>query len=347
MTVPISVVIPAYNAAAYIADTIESIRSQTMQAAEIIVINDGSTDETSAIARAAGITVLDQHNVGSAGSRNRGISAATQPWIAFADADDPWARDKIKLQWLSLERAPNATFSFSDCSQFNDGGVINASVMHEVHHHFESVLRAPLGDYASLCDQVTLDAALLVENVFCHSSLVLRTDRARALGGYDPALRGAEDYDFVLRLTRAHAGTYVDLPLVSYRRHPAAVTSSIPDVREGIAQVALRVLSRPWEYSPRAHEHFRRELPYYLLRCGFAHIRYGDQARAREWLRRSLQERWTIFAMLLYPLTFAVENAAGRRLRDEIVANTCREAFRASTYLKSSAATASAASARR
>jgi glycosyltransferase involved in cell wall biosynthesis len=338
MNAPISVVIPAFNAAAYIDDTIKSIQAQTLQVTEIIVVNDGSTDDTSVIARACGATVIDQQNVGLPATRNRGIASARQPWIAFADADDPWELDKIERQWRSLQLAPNASFSFSDFSQFNVHGIINASVIHEVHRHFELVSRRPLDRHASLCDSVTLGAALLRQNVFCPSSLIVKRDVALSLGGYDPKLFAAEDYEFVLRLTRKHVGTYVDLPLVRYRRHGKAMTSNIPRMREGLVAVALRTITRPGEYAPQTSEHFSRELPYYFIKSGFAHIRYGDQRLAREWLERSLRQRFTFSGALLYALTFAVESSVGRLLRDRIVAVTCRGAFDSPKVLKHSAA---------
>jgi glycosyltransferase involved in cell wall biosynthesis len=336
MSAPISVVIPAYNAGAFIEATIRSIRAQTVAVAEIIVVNDGSIDDTSAVARAAGATVLDQQNLGLPASRNRGISAAKEPWIALADADDLWERNKIELQWRSLERAPTAAFSFCDFSQFNEKGVINTSVMYEVHRHFRHVLRTSLDEHSSLCDAVSLGAALLVQNVFCHSSILVRKEAVNALGGYDTTLLAAEDYEFVMRLTRDHVGTYVDLPLVHYRRHATAMTSNIPKCREALVDVALRTLKTPSNYSPQTSEHFRRELKSYLVKCAFAHIRYGEQVRAREWLRRSFRERMTFRGMLLYPLTFVVEHRVGRNLRNRLLALQ-RLAFESSASPKKAA----------
>src|SRR5258705_11929360 len=97
---PISVVIPAYNASAYLAEALESVRGQTAQPTEVIVVDDGSTDATAAIARAGGATVLSQPNMGISAARNAGIRAATQPWVAFLAADDLWEADKLPAQWL-------------------------------------------------------------------------------------------------------------------------------------------------------------------------------------------------------------------------------------------------------
>jgi glycosyltransferase involved in cell wall biosynthesis len=317
---PVTVVIPAYNSADYLAAAIASVRAQTLPVAEIIVVDDGSTDDSVRIALAAGAIVLEQENAGVSVARNRGISAASQPWIALLDADDLWQPDKLERQWRSLEAAPSATFSFCDFSQFDHRSVRNESVLREVHHHFQAVERVPLGNGASLCDPLTLGAALLVQNVIQPSALLVRRDAISQLGGFDSKLLACQDYDFVLRLTRDSVGTFVDRPLVRYRRHPAATTSNIPKSREGLAGVALRAITTSWEYSPQTVQHFRKALPDLLMKCGLAHVRYGEPARAREWLRRSLDERFSIGAALLGISTFLIETAAGRAARDRALA---------------------------
>ena len=166
---------------------------------------------------------------------------------------------------------------------------------------------------------MTLNAALLVQNVVQPSALLIRTSTVEALGGFDASLLACQDYDFMMRLTREHTGTFIDRPLVHYRRHATATTSNIPKSREGLANVARRAIARPWEYSPQTVEHFRRVLPQLFFKCGFAHLRYGSPARAREWFGRSIRERFTFPASLLYASTFAVEPRAGRGVRDQVV----------------------------
>lgn len=296
------------------------MRAQTRPAAEIIVVDDGSVDETVAIARACGASLIEQKNAGVSIARNRGIAAARQPWVALLDADDLWEEDKLERQWNSLQLAPSAAFSFSDFSQFDEVRVRNASVLHEVHVHFAKVEQTPLGAGASICDPRTLGEALLLQNIIQPSALLVRRETVLALGGFDASLLACQDYDFAMRLTRDHVGTYVDLPLVHYRRHATATTSNIPKSREGLAGVALRAITRPWEYSAQTVRHFRAALPGLFLKCGFAHFRYGQPVRAREWLRRSLQERFNLPAALLYALSFGIDTGVGRFFRDRMLA---------------------------
>ena len=313
--VPISVVVPAHNAERYLAATIESIRAQTVNVVEIIVVDDGSTDNTVAVARRAGVIVLEQSNAGVSVARNRGIDVASQPWIALVDADDLWEPDKLERQWRSLTAAPQASFSFCDYSQFDEKRVWNKSVLQEVHGHFAAVKRTALGPDAWLCDPASLSAGLLIQNVIQPSALLIRRETVLSLGGFDSSLLACQDYDLFLRLARDHVGTYIDRQLVHYRRHATATTSNIPKSREGLAGVGLRALTHPWQYSPQTVEHFRNALPNLLLKCGFAHLRYGKADAARKWLKRSLRERFSLAAAVLFAVSYVVETSPGQWLR--------------------------------
>ncbi|HBA66860.1 MAG TPA: hypothetical protein DCZ48_11915, partial [Methylococcaceae bacterium] len=96
----ISVVIPAYNSAEFIADAVNSILKQTRPITEIIIVDDGSTDNTQQIVEAlpGPITYIKQPNQGPSAARNTGIKTANSEWIAFLDADDQWTTDKIDKQ---------------------------------------------------------------------------------------------------------------------------------------------------------------------------------------------------------------------------------------------------------
>ena len=104
----ISVVIPCYNAAAFLRATIESILGQTQPVLEVIVVDDGSTDDSANIAESFGppVRVIRQPNQGESAARNRGIEAAGGEWVAFLDADDLWLPTKIELQAEAIRSAP-------------------------------------------------------------------------------------------------------------------------------------------------------------------------------------------------------------------------------------------------
>ncbi len=113
MSITVSVVIPAYNAAKYIGRAIDSVLAQTRPADEIIVVDDGSTDNTADVAHGYGdkIRFIRQENAGASVARNTGIEAATSEWIAFLDADDEWLPQKLQLQTEHLRRNPNLVWT--------------------------------------------------------------------------------------------------------------------------------------------------------------------------------------------------------------------------------------------
>jgi len=106
MSMRISVVIPAYNAGRYIGRAIDSVLAQTRPPDEIIVVDDGSTDDTAAVVRGYGdkVRFIRQENAGASVARNTGIEAATGDWIAFLDADDEWLAEHLRLHAGLLER---------------------------------------------------------------------------------------------------------------------------------------------------------------------------------------------------------------------------------------------------
>lgn len=113
MSITVSAVIPAYNAGKYVGRAIESVLAQTHKPDEIIVVDDGSTDDTAEVVQRFGDAVrfIRQVNAGASIARNTGIEAATSEWIAFLDADDEWLPDKLKLQTEHLERNPELVWT--------------------------------------------------------------------------------------------------------------------------------------------------------------------------------------------------------------------------------------------
>ena len=113
MSMTISVVIPAYNAEKYIGRAIDSVLGQSRVADEVIVVDDGSVDDTAAVVEGYGekVRLIRQENAGASVARNRGIEAASGEWIAFLDADDEWLVDNLELQSALLERNGHLVWS--------------------------------------------------------------------------------------------------------------------------------------------------------------------------------------------------------------------------------------------
>jgi glycosyltransferase involved in cell wall biosynthesis len=119
-TAQVSVVIPAHNGAAFLVEAVASVRAQTMPPAEIIVVDDGSTDDTAQVVAALGsdIRCLHQPRRGEGAARNRGAERAGGEWLAFLDADDLWLPEKLAVQLDWMRTAPQTEAVFGHASNF-------------------------------------------------------------------------------------------------------------------------------------------------------------------------------------------------------------------------------------
>lgn len=202
----VSVVIPTYNHARYVCEALESVFAQTCQDYEVIVINDGSPDNTAAVLRpwaeSGKIRYLEQLNAGQGAARNRGLSEARGEFVAFLDDDDVWPADKLAWQIASLREHPNwVMVAGSDGHVESDGS-----------------RREP--DAAS--GAVSLHT---VDTIFEHNRLgspgqvLIRRSTLDAVGGFDPAIWGCDDLDLWLRLAARGPVALVEKNALYYRRH--------------------------------------------------------------------------------------------------------------------------------
>jgi glycosyltransferase involved in cell wall biosynthesis len=203
----VSVVIPAHNAARWLPEAIESVRGQTFTDWDLVVVDDGSTDDTrAAVERFAGdgrIRYLPQSRQERSAARNHGIEATTAPLVAFLDADDWWHAEKLTRQVAALEAAPEAGLCYTVARFVDDAG-----------RPLE--LRKPPRPLPG-----DVFAALVRGNVIVVASVVVRRQCLDRIGLFDTTLPvyGCEDWDLWLRLTRHLPAVLVDDELTLYRRH--------------------------------------------------------------------------------------------------------------------------------
>ncbi|WP_424973105.1 glycosyltransferase family 2 protein [Dinoroseobacter sp. S76] len=186
----VSVVIPAYNRAATIEVAIRSVLGQTYDNLEVIIVDDGSDDETVAVAMGLDdprIGVLrHRSNAGPSGARNTGILAASAPLVAFQDSDDIWLPEKLSRQVPCLSD-PSVVASY--CGMIITGDLAGP----------DPVLRlAPAGGYAS--GEIT--EALLQRSLISTQTLIARRDVLLDLGLFDLSFRALEDWELALRLSQ-------------------------------------------------------------------------------------------------------------------------------------------------
>jgi glycosyltransferase involved in cell wall biosynthesis len=207
----ISVIIPAYNAERYISKAIESCLSQTYAPHEIIVIDDASTDGTAAVAESfpSPVRVIRlAENMGVAIARNRAIQASTGDWIAFLDADDWFLPEKLELQ--------------RRCALENERVVL-------IYTAFRIIAVDGSESEGRFFMPKEILPMLRYRNRLHASSVVLHRDAFDAIGGFDPALRTAQDWDMWLRIAARYSVELfaaVPEPLVVYRRITGSLSTS-------------------------------------------------------------------------------------------------------------------------
>jgi glycosyltransferase involved in cell wall biosynthesis len=246
---PVTVVIPAYNRPEMARRAVESALRQTRPPAEVLVVDDCSTDSTGAVAAAAGARVVRHEvNRGEGGARNTGILEATQPWIALLDSDDEWLPHHLETLWALR----------------GDHVLVGASAIAKgeapEHHRIagnpgpERVLRTP-ADLA------------FPENSVPPSAVMIRRDALVAAGCFDPSLEMCADLDCWLRVLEH--GTGVSSPEVTavYHVHGGQVSGDRQAMKHAHERVLERYADRPW-YRRGLVERYRGAIAWDAYRAG-------------------------------------------------------------------------------
>ena len=212
-----SVVIPTYNRADVVLNAIASVLAQTRPPAEVIVVDDGSSDDTAARVRALAdprVRYLRQANAGVSAARNAGVRAARAEVVAFLDSDDVWKREKLAHDLEILERHPEVDAVFTDLDK-HDGDRYVASFARAC-PPFAALLARHAGDDPIVFDARELRLLLLEEVPIMPSAFAIRREVFERLGGFDTSWRSWEDWELFLRLTALGGRlAYVDRPLAT------------------------------------------------------------------------------------------------------------------------------------
>ncbi len=220
----VSVIIPTRNRAHLLPRTLESVLRQSTENLEVIVVDDGSTDSTGAVAAAADPRVRVLRNpepTGVSVARNRGIAAARGEWIAFCDDDDLWAPNKLPEQLTAAGRA-GANWAYA--------GDVN------VDDQLRVLSGGPPPDPAAVMALLPRCNPLASGG----SNVVVRSSVLAEVGGFDPALRRTEDWDLWIRIARKGPPAYVRKPLVAYRFHRGNLVWDPAEMVDEARQVAAR-----------------------------------------------------------------------------------------------------------
>ncbi len=244
----VSVVLPVRNGERFLAEAIESVLEQTD---ELIVVDDGSTDGSAAIAAGFRVTLLRQEQLGLVAALTRGIAESAAPYVARMDADDASLPERLERQIAFLDEHPRVALVAP-----------GVEVVDEAGRRMDEVVLPT--------DDASLRRRLLLRNPFTHGSVVIRRAALDSVGGYRANYGANEDYDLWRRLARSwELGAVRDI-LYRYRRHEQSTTATDPE------RVAQRERLRDELWRERA-----------LTRALWGERDYAEaRALAREALRR-------------------------------------------------------------
>ena len=228
---PVSVIIPTYNQARFVAETVESALAQTYPNVEVIVVDDGSTDGTQTVLATylEKIHYIRQENRGLSGARNTGFLSSHGDYLLFLDSDDLIPPDKLALHVPLLEAEPGFGLVYSAWQQINEDGT---RVLGEVRPNKQGQL---------------LKELLRRSFFFFASAAVVRRECLEKVGLFDESLPWGEDADMWLRMARAgYAFGYLDRPLLQYRIHAHSMTAHVnPQQVQGWTDVLCKFFADP------------------------------------------------------------------------------------------------------
>jgi glycosyltransferase involved in cell wall biosynthesis len=225
----VSVVLPVFNAEAYVGAAVESILDQTHRDLELIVVDDGSVDGSGQILReyeAADprVRVHRQENQGQGTALNEGFRRAAGTYVAVMDADDVAFPDRLERQVALLEENPGVLLV---------GGAVVVT----------NAEGAPIETVRFPCSDAELRRLLPLRNVFSHPTVVMRRSAFAAAGGYRPVVRPAEDYDLWLRMAEMGEMRNVAATVLAYRVHDAQL-SQVEQREMAVAGLAIQAAAR-------------------------------------------------------------------------------------------------------
>jgi len=273
----VSVVIPAYNSAALLRWAIQSVLSQTYSDFEVVVVDDGSTDNTESVARSFGAQVcyVKQENKGAGAARNQGIKRSRGRYVAFLDSDDLWLPSKLAEQIPLLDRDPGIGLVYSDWAVVPEQGEAEPSYLRN--------LPAASG---YVFDELVQCGFILT------SGTVVRRSCLDEVGYFDETLSIAQDYDLWLRICYRWKVALVNKPLVIKRNRDGNLSSNL--TKTAVERIVLleRALKKFSDMSPGRRRLVRRQVALNYWDVGYHYFEEMLLKEARKNFIASLTYNW-------------------------------------------------------
>lgn len=227
----VSIIIPTFNQSRYLGESVTSALAQSFRSNEVIVVDDGSTDDTPQVmARFPQVHYVRQENHGESAARNAGIRLSAGEYIAFLDADDAFLPDKLERQVSILDAQPAVGVVYSDVYLCDADG------------NPQRLFSSQLG-----CRRVSgrVFESLVRGNFLTVDSVLVRREVFERVGLFDESLRTFPDWDLWLRVSADYTFEYVDAPVARYRMHPEMVSRDRLKMWQGALAVRRKLVTMP------------------------------------------------------------------------------------------------------
>lgn len=263
----ISIIIPAYNAGKTILETLESVQKQTFVDHEILVIDDGCTDNTVELAHSLNdprIKVFSYENGGLPTARNRGIAQAQGEFIAFLDADDLWTADKLECQFNALQQNPDAGVAYS-WTAFMEANPQGDYIFYP----------SPSPNYSG-----NVYPQILVNNfLYSGSNILARREVIKQTGDF-ALIPSGEDWDYWIRLAANYPFVVVPKYQILYRRNTAASSTNMSTKVNIMAASLEEVINRAYQAAPPTLQKLKSQtLGGYYLYCADISVLYAKSSQ--------------------------------------------------------------------
>jgi glycosyltransferase involved in cell wall biosynthesis len=298
----ISVILPTYNSALFLSPAVDSVLNQTFQDFELIVVDDGSTDETENILKAYknSVRYIKKDHAGASAARNKGIAEARGEFIAFQDADDLWLPDKLQLQLDYFKAHPQVGVVFTGSHRFDAQGVVDSNIRKGV--------TIPTG---------MIFNEILTSHFIAMPSVMVRKSCLDEVGLFEEALIGNEDFNLYLRLARKFPFGFVNKVLVHIRLH----ANNLSDNLEQMCEDEIKNLEKIARMFPDAAIPKRQLTGRIYARFGKYYFSQQRFDEAKACFRRAfahsplLVKTWPFWAVSAFPKTWRNSLLALNKLR--------------------------------
>ena len=304
----VSVIIPTYNGAQFVGETIESVLTQTLPDIEVIIVNDGSTDHTAKVLERYGgrIRVLsNERNVGIAASRNIGVSASRGRYVSFLDHDDLWKAEKTARQLDVFERYPQVGFCFTDYEFFGEP-VRFKTGFEENGNKIRTLSAEEILPNVFLLKSDYLFIEMVNGKLPCWTSTVMmRRSSLDRVGGFDEELLINDDTQMWLRFTKQVPMAYLVEPWVRQRVRASSTSSAMTLERKHRDSLHMFDTLEKWlSLGFGEIEAVRARQAALWWAVGYLDFANNHPSRARVNFRKSLQSNFSRQAFWYYLLSF-------------------------------------------